>query len=286
VGPRVHRRSIVVEGLRLSFLEAGVADASSPSVVMLHGLIATAAIFVPLMEQMAGQHVIALDVPGSGYSEGREDRDASLAAKARIVAKFVEQLGLDRPIVLGHSHGGAIGLELAARSSGTVRSLVLISPAHPFSLQADGLIRLYLSPPGRMLAHTLGWYPRWVQLAGFRRMAGPGSWTEPEQLEPYRENLRTRGTVGHLLRILGTWQQDMKGLAARLAEPLQVPTLMVWGDRDRAVPVETAATLQVHLANAELIVLARVGHRPAEEVPETCARLVVEWMERIGVRQG
>ena len=112
-------------------------------------------------------------------------------------------------------------------------------------------------------------------------MAGPQSWDSPERLLPYRENLRTRGTIGHLLRLLQTWHSDMRELRHLLEAPFRLPTLLIWGDHDRAVPLGTAGARQRRLRRSELRGLAGVGHRPAEERAEVCAALIEEWTERL-----
>jgi pimeloyl-ACP methyl ester carboxylesterase len=278
----IERRSVVVDDVRISYLEHGSARPGATSLVLLHGLIATAETFVHLMERLGvDRHVIAIDLPGAGESERLAGGDASLISMARAVESVLGRLELERPVLLGHSHGGAVALQLASLSPQSVSGLVLMCPAHPFFSHADLLIRFYLSPAGKAFAYALPWFPRWVQLAGFRRMAGPGSWTDPKTLEPYRANLQARGTVPHLLRLLGTWHVDFDGLGQSLAGRLSIPTLLLWGDKDRAVPSSTAEVLCMHLDNAELQVFEGIGHRPAEEVPERCAEAVEVWLSAL-----
>ena len=115
-------------------------------------------------------------------------------------------------------------------------------------------------------------------------MAGPQSWDTPERLKPYRENLRTAGTIRHLLKLLRTWQQDMADLRRALRRPLGTPSLILWGDCDRAVPLYSAAELRSHLLYSELQVLAGVGHRPAEEAPQKVAAFIAQWLRHGATR--
>jgi pimeloyl-ACP methyl ester carboxylesterase len=125
------------------------------------------------------------------------------------------------------------------------------------------------------------WFPEWIQMIGLRRMAGPQSWDTPQRLKPYRDNLRTPGTVLHLLRLLRTWHQDMSGLRRAMRRKLLTPSLILWGDCDRAVPLHSAPKLRTHLRHSELITLLGVGHRPAEETPKLVAEFVHAWLEKI-----
>jgi pimeloyl-ACP methyl ester carboxylesterase len=277
----IQRRHLQLDGLGLSYLEQGAPVEGQPTLVLLHGLMGCADTMVPLMEELGPQlHQIALDLPGAGQSERRGDIDASLLTTAELVGSFLAAINISKPVVLGHSHGGAVGMSLAARKRDSLRSLVLLAPAHPYFEEATPLIRFYLSLPGRMFAYTMPWFPRWMQMMGLRRMAGPKSWDAPERLNPYRENLRTPGTVSHLLSLLRTWQKDMSGLRKALRKHLKTPTLVVWGDCDRAVPIESAPELRRHLERSELLVMPGVGHRPAEERPRQIAEFVQQWLER------
>jgi pimeloyl-ACP methyl ester carboxylesterase len=277
----LERRYLSIDGLRWSFLEKGKASPEHPTLVLLHGLMGCAETFVPLIEALRPNlHIIALDLPGAGHSERRDDIDPRLLATAEQIASVLHALGIKRPVVLGHSHGGAVALSLAARHRDSLRSLVLLAPAHPYFEESDPLIRFYLSLPGRLFAYSLPWYPKWLQLLGLRRMAGKYSTDTQEQLRPYRDNLRIPGTVHHLLRLLKSWKKDFSGLHKALRKPLATPSLIVWGDYDRAVPVQSAPALRERLLRSELVVLRGIGHRPAEETPAAVAHLLHEWMER------
>lgn len=275
----VERRSIRAGEFRLSYLERGTARVGEASLVLIHGLMGTAATFLPLLAAMpVGRHVIAMDLPGAGGSERGPRLEASLAAVAKSVVLALDALGLEAPVLVGHSHGAAVSMYLAALYPKRVSGVVLLAPAHPYFRHADQLIRFYISPLGKLFAHTIPWYPRWVQMRALRSMAGPQSWDAPERLVPYRENLRTRGTVRHLLRLLRTWHTDMTELRHLLDCPFRTPALLIWGDHDRAVPLSTAEDLMRRLLEGELRVLEGVGHRPAEERPEMCAAAMEEWM--------
>jgi pimeloyl-ACP methyl ester carboxylesterase len=276
----LERRNLTLDGLSLSYLEQGTQAADKPSVLMLHGLMGCAETFVPLLSQLANHHVIALDLPGSGLSDRRTDIDPCLATTSQLVAQFIAALGLQKPIILGHSHGGTVALSLAAQRRDLLHSLVLLAPAHPWFEEANPVVRFYLSLPGRLFAYTIPWYPQWLQMMGLRRMAGPQSWDTPERLKPYRDNLRMKGTMAHLLKLLRTWHQDMSGLRRLLRKPLATPTLMLWGDSDRAVPAHSAAALREHLLHSELHILPGVGHRPAEERPAAVAAIFADWLQQ------
>ncbi|HEY4354181.1 MAG TPA: alpha/beta hydrolase [Acidobacteriaceae bacterium] len=274
------RRDIQVSGVRLSYLEWGAPIAGRPSMLMLHGLVAAAETFDRLVEHLAERHVVALDLPGNGLSERRADIDASFEALSELVKQFAAAIKLERPILLGHSHGGALALEIAVADPDWPHALVLLCPAHPFSRREDRLVSFYLSAPGRLFAYMLPRLPNWAHLIAFRRMPGNRAHLVSEDIEPYIRTMRTPGSVAHILRLLGTWNHDMAALKGRLEQaPLMTPAVLLWGDRDMIVPLESAARLLPHLGAAELISMKGVGHLPNEETPEECAKLIDTWLE-------
>ncbi|MBN2992550.1 alpha/beta hydrolase [Pseudomonas cedrina subsp. fulgida] len=123
-------RFVEVNGERFHYYEEG----KGPPLVMIHGLMGssrnlTYALSGSLREQF---RVITLDRPGSGYSTRHRGTAADLPAQARQVAGFINALGLDKPLVLGHSLGGAIALALALDHPHAVSGLVLVAPlTHP-----------------------------------------------------------------------------------------------------------------------------------------------------------
>ena len=129
---RVHS----IDGTRLHYLERG---AGSP-IVLLHGNAVNAEDFVVsgLVHRIAQRHrVIAFDRPGFGYSERPRDRLWNAAAQAQVVHRALERIGIDEAVVLGHSWGALVALELALRAPAAVRKLVLVSGYYFPTLRAD-----------------------------------------------------------------------------------------------------------------------------------------------------
>ncbi len=108
------RSTVTVNGLALSYLEWGAPGEERPSLLCLPGLVATAESFAAMADCLrSDQHVVAVDLPGNGGSETRRDLDVSFAGLAQLIVAFVPAAGLRRPVVVGHSHGGAVALRMA-----------------------------------------------------------------------------------------------------------------------------------------------------------------------------
>ena len=115
-----------IEGARLHYVDQG----SGPAVVMIHGLAGQLRHFTyALAERLTPDHrVIAVDRPGAGRSDAAPGASQSVRAQARVIAGLIRKLGLERPLVVGHSLGGAVALALALDHPELVGGLALIAP--------------------------------------------------------------------------------------------------------------------------------------------------------------
>jgi pimeloyl-ACP methyl ester carboxylesterase len=284
VAEEFFRTEVDVRGIRVSVLERISGEtASRPAIVLLHGLVAEGATFKRLMQQLPrNRRVLAIDIPGSGYSD--RPGDASFAGLAGLVGATLRALGVHDSVLLGHSHGGAIALQLATNEPELLRGIVLLCPAHPFSGKENGLVRFYLSLPGHAFAHCLPQMPRPLLLFAFRHMPGKRSTFGYEDLEPYVHTLRRTGTIKHVLGLLRTWHVDMRALRDNMQQrQIETPALLLWGDRDIVVPLSSAPRLMKHLANARLVPMQGVGHVPNEEVPEETGAGIHAWLNEQGL---
>ena len=275
------RRELQLDRIRVSVLErASDTLTSKPPMLLLHGLVAEGNTFRRLMTAMpSDRRVLALDLPGAGYSERSPKLTVSFDGMASVVLQATRALELDRPVLLGHSHGGVVALELASQHPELLDALVLLCPAHPFSGREDQLVSFYLSRVGNLFAHLLPRLPDWLHLFVFRHMPGGRKQFVAADVEPYLHTLREPGTVNHLLALLRSWKADMESLRKRMmAEPLATPTLLIWGDRDVVVPALSADALKRHLQTWEMFTLPGVGHLPNEEAPAECASIIKTWL--------
>jgi pimeloyl-ACP methyl ester carboxylesterase len=123
-------RFVDVDGGRIHYLDQG----AGPTLLLIHGLNGQMRHFThSLSERLKDKYrVILVDRPGSGYSTRPRPASARIRAQADTIGRFIDALGLDRPLVVGHSLGGAIALSLALDHPGKVNGLALLAPVtHP-----------------------------------------------------------------------------------------------------------------------------------------------------------
>ena len=241
---------------------------SGPAVLFLHGVSANRRSWERVVRRIEGRFTaLAPDLPGRGDSEAPAAGGHHLAEEVRRVAEIVLQARIERPLIVGHSHGAAIALALAAAgqaaSNPPVAGLVLVNPVTPWTarpslLSAPGLRRSHVA------AHALSRFRK--PIARYileRRVLARGFPAGPELIEryaaPYAQPERARA----LLAILLDW--DPVELRSRMPSR-RVPALVLAGAQDRRIGMRETARL-ADAIGAAYVVAAGVGHATPEERP-------------------
>jgi pimeloyl-ACP methyl ester carboxylesterase len=271
----IEERFISVDGAGVHLLVAGTGQ----PLLLLHGLIGSGQTWRQNINFLARDaSVYAVDLFNMGKSERVSGLDAGLEATADRIASLMDALNLPKADIAAHSHGGAIAMMLAARHPHRVRKLILFAPANPFCKSRHLVIRFFLTRPGRWLAHRVPVLPKYIHAKALGRMYGDPSRVAEGTLEGYTEGLDIPGTMDHVLEILRGWFEDMRLLRSELGGLAGMPTLLIWGDRDRAVQLSSAHRLQRTLAQSRLLVIEGAGHLPFEEMPEMCNHAMRDWL--------
>ncbi|MCC6748017.1 MAG: alpha/beta fold hydrolase [Deltaproteobacteria bacterium] len=246
---------VEINGRRLCYRVRGE---GRPAVLLLHGAGASSLHFLELANRLGrGRRVVALDLPGHGRSPALTPlpRPESLLGAYRDAAlALAERLGLGRYVVLGHSMGGAVALELALGHPERLAGLVLLSSAARLGLDPELGPRL-----GRPEAVTA-----WLAARGYSPTASA------RQVELWAARHVQCGPA--LLRA-DFLACDAADLTAQLPE-VKVPTLVVGGADDRITPPELQERLARAIPRARLELLARTGHFAYWERPEALAAVV------------
>ncbi|MEO6815866.1 MAG: alpha/beta hydrolase [Edaphobacter sp.] len=266
---------VSVAGVKVHYQYAG----SGYPLLLLHGLVGSARNWqqnIGFLAQDAS--VYAIDLFNMGESERVPGLDAGLEATADRIVTFMDELGLDEADIGAHSHGGAVAMMLAARHPRRVRSLILFAPANPFCDLGRQLIHFYQTRFGVWLARQIPHLPRRLKATALSRMYGDPARVVDGALEGYTAGLQVPGTMDHVLQIIRRWSADMSLLRSMLSTLSGKPTLLIWGDRDRAVGLSSGRQLERMLPQSSLVVIHGAGHIAFEEMPEICNQTMREWL--------
>ena len=272
----IHEHGAEVDGHRMRFLHGG----KGPPLLLIHGLLGYSFSWRLNLPVLARRFtVFAPDLPGTGFSERVPGLDCSMAAIARRLLPFLRGQGIERFDLLGTSHGGAVAIMLAAAARDSVRRLILVDPAHPWSHPRPVLMRLLRRPAGAGLFRLLLPGLKLTHEHYLRRMYGDPGRMSPGTLAGYAAPLADRGAYDYALSIVKSWGDDMRQVELALPQIADIPTLLMWGSRDRVIAPSSAAQLQRQFRNCRLVVIEGAGHLPYEETPEEFNRAVLEFLE-------
>jgi len=234
-------------------------------------------IFKPTLSALADAvQVVYLDLRGQGRSGRPAVESCTLEQMADDVAAFCRAVGLDRPIVLGHSAGGFVALNLAVRHPDVVGRLILVDTAAATADMGDAMSTLERrhGPEARAAAERMfgGDFSPAV-LDDFMRLVAPAYVRDPAKLPALaeaiaRSNFNTE-VAGYYFRERAAFYD----LHARLGE-IAVPTLVVVGDYDWLTPLNASRLIASAIPGAELVVIPDAGHFAYSEQPELFARAV------------
>ena len=258
---RMRFRTIRPEGRRFSLLEAGTGE----PLVMLHGLGGTKASFLPTVSALSDRYrTIAVDLPGFGDSGKPLGAAYDPAFFSRSILSLLDELGLERVHLLGHSMGGRAALELAFDHPDRIAGLILVTPSMAWLRERPWARYLrYVRPELGLLQAT----PRPVVEAVVRRLVPDAKtpWVQSALDEFMRAYLTRRGRAAFYAAARQIYLEEPDGFWGRLAS-LAPESLFVWGRQDEVVPIGFARHVRKHVPGARHVELA-CGHVPQVEHP-------------------
>jgi pimeloyl-ACP methyl ester carboxylesterase len=264
-----------VSGARIHYLDHG----AGPAIVMVHGLGGQSGNFAyGIVERLVGEfRVIVIDRPGAGYSTRVSDDSARLGTQAAQVTEFIRRLGLERPLLVGHSLGGAVALRVALDFPEAVSGVALIAPLTQLPKQVPAPFRP-LDIKSRFLRRLASWTV--ATPIGIRR--GPAIVKAIFAPENVPADFATRG--GGLLS-LRPWNfynvsTDLVNSAADLPQmverygSLRVPVGILYGTSDEVLDYRVHGEAMKEKVAHLRLKLVEGGHMLPVTAPEVTAEFI------------
>jgi len=230
----LNQKQIIIKDLLVNYyFKAG--SSTAPVLLFLHGWRSEGKIWQKIMMHFSEYTVYAIDFPGFGASD-MPKRDFYLQDYADIVNDFVKKNNLDNVILIGHSFGGRAGIKLAGNNQNYLKKLVLVDSAgiiikkNNFKKIIAKLVKPIFKLP----------FMSSLRIKIYQRMGA----------EDYLATPKLKQTFINIIN------ENLTALLSRI----KIPTLLIWGDKDRDTPLEYARIIEKKISGSKLVVLKNAGH--------------------------
>jgi len=260
---------------RIAYLERGAAQrAAGAAVVLVHGFGANKDVWTRFTRHLPeGPRVIAIDLPGHGDSSFEHDASHAPEALARSLAGTLDALGVQRAHLAGSSLGGLVVTRYALSRPERVASLALFDAAGVEPPRESDFQRALARGENPLLVDSP---------AGFDRLIAYVYHDPPPLPWPVRpvlvRTLVERAPVHE--RIWNDVIDNLRDLTPRL-DALTMPTLVVWGERDRILDVSIVQVYERHVPDVRSVIIEDCGHSPMTERPRASARHYAAFLEAV-----
>jgi len=255
----VRKETTLADGTHLVYLEGG----TGAPLVLVHGFGADKDNFTRVARYLTPHYrVIVPDLVGFGESAHRADVDYRYAAQAERLRAFVRSLGLSRIDLGGNSMGGGIAMSYAARHPQEVASLWLIDCAGIAEAPPSELAKIVTTTGENPLMIT-----RESDFSAFLDFV----MSDPPYIPGVVQDVLARERIANRALEQQVFGQIASDSVSASVRGLATPTLVLWGDEDRALSVGTVPILKTLLPNAQAVVMPHVGHAPMIERPKESA---------------
>ena len=252
-------------------------EGKSPRILLIHGTGGSVHSWRALAPMLAEQfELFAPDLPRHAFTTGHGPQDSSIPGMARALAALLEHTGFAPDMIVGHSAGAALALQLALDHGFTGPIVGLNSALRPFPGLAAQLF-----PAVAKVLFTNPFVPRvFSGLAGFGSEAerfiyrSTRSTISDEGLACYAALIKNPRHTKGALSMMANW--DLERLRERMGE-ITNPILMIHSDKDAAIPLDWATEAHSWLATSRLEVLGGLGHLAHEEAPELVAERIMDF---------
>lgn len=264
---------VVIDGVRLHYRDEG----RGPAVVLLHANYSSLFMWEPWVAKLRDDYrVIRVDLPAHGLTGPEPNGNYTLERIQTLFERFVDERGLGRFTVVGTSIGGTVAMRYTAAHPERIERLVLISPG---SLEAR--VRGRTTPAN---------VPRVADLLGY---VTPKSFTRFLLTNDYGDPARLSDAVtdewydmwmreGNRLAMINLLRQYVSGGVEDKIRAVKVPVLLIWGEKNKRVPLALAYETQKLLENSpevKLEILPGIGHMLVQEAPQQSAQLIRRYLD-------
>lgn len=248
-------------------------------ILLIHGAGGATQSFRHLFPLLAADcHVVAIDLPGQGFTQLGARQRCGLDPMAADLQALLRQEGIAPDLIVGHSAGAAIALRLVELGQAPAHGIVAINAALGNFKGVAGWLFPAMAKVLAATPFTADLFCATATPASVRRLIdGTGSRLDTAGNALYARLAKDTGHVGATLAMMSQWTLDP--LLARLPD-IDVPVVFVVGDNDRAVPPQTSLDAAARMPRANVVHLPGLGHLAHEEDAGAVAAIIANAMGR------
>lgn len=263
---------IDVAGIRLNVRDRG--PRAAPAVILVHGFAGSLQTWDAWADGLAvDRRVIRFDLPGSALSAPDPTGRYTDARTGQVLIALMDQLGIERASIVGHSVGGRIAWTFAAQHPERVDKLVLVAPDGFASPGFDYGRAPEVSALFGLMRYVL---PKPLLRMQLNKTFADTDFVTDERVALNQDLLRAPGSRDALLARGG---QTVLIDPVPLLRTIQAPTLLLWGEQDEMIPTGNAADYLAALPNARLVTFDKTGHLPQEEAAARSLAVVEKFLD-------
>lgn len=249
------------------------------TILFIHGFAASLDTWRHIKDYFASNYrIILIDLKGFGNSSKPDDNNYSAQDQAQIIANFIQYAGLNNLIIIGHSFGGAISILTYSllKETSIIEKLVLIDPVT--YLQKLNFSAKLLKAP--LLKHLIMYFvpDRFKASFTLRFIFNKRKDTIKEKTAKFAEYLRQPGAYKALLKSAELMVPNLYNTVTPVLSTITIPVLIIWGEKDRVLPLEFGHRLNKDIKNSVLEIIPGCGHVPQSEVPEKTIELINKYL--------
>jgi len=270
--------TISVHGRRVAFRRAGHGAGKRPCVVLVHGIAGDSSEWEPVLDTLSASYdVVAPDLAGHGEST-RLRGDHSIGAFATWLRDALEALEIERATFVGHSLGGGVVMQFAYQFPQYVERMVLVSSGG-LGREVSALIRAASLPGAELVLGLVGGAAKVAQPA--LSVVGVDERSERGELVHRIAGLTAgdrRAAFVRAVRAVASPVGQRVNASDRLYLAADVPTMVVWGARDRIIPAHHAQATADAVPGSRLEIFDESGHFPHADDPERFTSLIEDFL--------
>jgi pimeloyl-ACP methyl ester carboxylesterase len=262
-----------IDGVNIHYKEY---PAKGHDVFLLHGLPSSMYTWenVASILQKNGYHVWLMDMKGFGWSDKPVDSKYDIDTLSSEVNKFLEAKGLKDLYFVGNSFGGGIAMVMALEHPDKISKLVFADAAgYPQDLPM--VIKLARLPgAGQTMKMIFG---MWIIDWNLGEVMYDKKTITDEQRNAYYDRIRSEGAMDALIKVVKGINFDDYVKYTKRVSTIKFPTLIIWGDDDKWVPIANGYQISKSIAGSTFVEISKCGHMPQEEKPERTAELLMNF---------